>query len=225
MIQLRLLVLAEKYNSFSPKIWKISSIDRLYSKWSFVHKRLFRWYRGLLSFFGKCKFEKESKSKRNWTSKNESNRSFTDHFEADLVRYSEIWLGKHRRLWEEWWRLIRYQFFECTGLELQFHLLFYSVACNQFSKMRLNSPLIASCWEFMKSCLIFKLFQISQIELFPTSSFSIFTFQLPTCNSKSSWILQWSNVFEESTFLELFTHEHSQSFEGNWLKTSLGHSK
>ena len=31
MIQLRLLVFAEKYNSFSPKLWEISSIDKLYN--------------------------------------------------------------------------------------------------------------------------------------------------------------------------------------------------
>ena len=128
----------------------------------------------LTGFFGKCKFEKKSKSKRNCTSKNESHRSFTDHFEANLVRYSELWLGKHRRVM----KANSLSVFECTGLELQSRLLFYSVSRNQFSKMRLNSPFFASCWEFMKSCLIFKLFQISQIELFPTSSFSIFTFQL-----------------------------------------------
>ena len=43
------------------------------------------------------------------------------------------------------------------------------------------------------------------------SNFFIFYIHFPiTCHSKSSWILQWSNVLEESTFIELFTHEHNE---------------
>ena len=81
MIQLRSLVLAQKYNSFLSKIWEISSIDRLYSKWSFVHKRSLRWYRGLFSFFGKC------------------NRSFIDHFEAKKPLAYVVFNRWHTSLW------------------------------------------------------------------------------------------------------------------------------
>ena len=93
-------------------------------------------------------------------------RTQTELYRSFWVRYSEIWLGKHKRVM----KANSLSLFECTGLELQSRLFSYSVSCNQFSKMRLNNPFIASCWEFMKSCLIvfpssFKFLQLNYFQL------------------------------------------------------------
>ena len=203
MIQLRLLVFAKVLRDFQ--------------HWQAI-QRLLRWYRGLPSFLDKCMFENESKSKRICTSKNEPKRSFTDHFEWDIQKYD--WAST-----KEWWRLIRYHYLNAQVLNYSLVSSLIQSLVTNFLKCVWTThllPRVENLWSHV--WLSFQV--VSNFSNWIISNFFIFYNHFPiSYNSKNSWILQWSNVFEESTFLEWFTHEQSQSFERNWPKTSLGHSK